>query len=218
MAGLFEELPIRPIPANQYGISVKQVTRGSLISFHYPVSLAQKPNPIHDPYPLVIVADVWPKYIRGINIHYLTFPALKSSLGLGGEGSNFSYARIRTDAYLARSFRMYVRAGIKTARKLDLPWLIELLGVARSFDPSELERLRQVIDSQIQERLQLKASEMNAYESYKRNMRKWYKEATQAALRGPMQGLGMPTTEVPYAEAPPTQAPPATGEVPPETM
>jgi hypothetical protein len=50
----------------------KPIGRGSLITFNY---IFHKSG--HDPYPVVLVTDIWPNYIRGINLNYLTFPTIK---------------------------------------------------------------------------------------------------------------------------------------------
>jgi len=169
MAGLFGDLgdPLERVPANQYGISVKKIMKGTLISFSYPSSHAIRPNIIHDPYPMVIVTDIWPKYIRGVNLHYFVFPYVKDILNRGAGNPGFSYLHIRSDKYLANAFRMYVRDGIKRARILDSDFLMTILNNVRSFSPSELERIRQEIESQIQERLQVKADELTSYEEWK---------------------------------------------------
>jgi hypothetical protein len=132
--GLFEDFnPIQRIAANQYGPAVNRITRGSLISFHYPRSFAMIPNIIHDPYPMVIITDIWPKYIRGVNLHYLTFPYVKRLLMNFG-GKSFSYFNIRSDKYMANAFRMYVRMGVQQPKRLDTEWLMTVLASVRSFD------------------------------------------------------------------------------------
>lgn len=169
MAGLFEEYnPIQRVPTNQYGIS-GSITRGSLISFHYPQSYAVVPNIIHDPYPMVILTDVWPKYIRGVNLHYLTFPYIKKILTEHG-GKNYSYYNVKADRYVANAFRMYVRRGVLQPKRLDTEWLITVLSSVRSFDPSEIEKIRLNIQQQIQSRLQVKAEEMTSYDQWRQGL------------------------------------------------
>ena len=169
MAGLFDDFedPLTRVPSNQYGISVKKISKGALVSFNYPESHAIKPNPIHDPYPMVIVTDVWPRYIRGVNLHYLVFPYIKNVLNRGGGNTGFSSLHIRSDKYLANAFRMYVRTGIRRAKILDFDFLMTILNSVRSFSPSELERIKQTIEAQIQERLQVRADELTSYEEWK---------------------------------------------------
>lgn len=180
MVGLFDSYnPIERIATNQHGPSVNRITRGSLISFHYPQSYAMIPNVIHDPYPMVIITDIWPKYIRGVNLHYLTFPYVKKLLTTYA-GNSFSYFNIRNDRYMANAFRMYVRMGVHQPKRLDTDWLIGVLGSVRSFGPGELEQIRANIQKQIQARLQTKANELTSYEQW----RKGLTESQQRQFRG----------------------------------
>jgi hypothetical protein len=180
MAGLFEEFnPVQRIARNQYGpqglVDTRtqegfgKVNRGSLISFHYPVSWAVIPNVIHDPYPMLIITDIWPQYIRGLNLHYLTFPYIKNILEIYG-GRNITWDTIKPDNYMAQAFRMYVRQGIRKPRLLDLPWLQAVLQEAKSFNPGEVEKIRMSIQQQIQNRLQAKADELTSYEEWRANL------------------------------------------------
>ena len=180
MVGLFNDYnPIERIASNQHGPSVNKITRGSLISFHYPQSYAMIPNVIHDPYPMVIITDIWPKYIRGVNLHYLTFPYVKKLLTTYG-GKNFSYYNIRADKYMANAFRMYVRMGVQQPKRLDNDWLMDVLASVRSFGPGEIEQIRMNIQKQIQARLQAKANELTSYEQYRQGLT----QSQQRQLRG----------------------------------
>lgn len=157
-----------------------QITRGSLITFHYPRSFAMIPNVIHDPYPMVILTDVWPNYIRGVNLHYLTFPYVKKLLQSFGGNQSFSYSNIRTDRYMANAFRMYVRAGVTRPKRLDSEWLKTILQQVRSFAPGEIEKIRANIQKQIQARLQAKAQELTSYEEWRKSLT----QSQQRQLRG----------------------------------
>jgi len=166
--GLFQDFnPIQRLAANQYDFSTRRITKGSLISFHYPRSFAMIPNVIHDPYPMVILTDIWPQYIRGLNLHYLTFPYIKNILSAHGGNAAFSYVHIKPDKYMAQAFRMYVRAGVRRPRRLDTQWLMEVLASVRSFAPGQLEAIRKNIEMQIQQRLQTKADELTSYEEWR---------------------------------------------------
>lgn len=179
--GLFDEWnPLERIPSNQYDISTKKIKRGSLISFHYPKSWAIIPNVIHDTNPMVILTDIWPQYIRGINLHYLTFPYIKKILGTYGGQTGFSYFQIRPDRYMANAFRIYVRKGVRQPKLLDVNFLNTVLQSARSFAPGELEQIRAEIQRQIQQRLQTKANELTSYEEWRAAMT----ESQKRQLRG----------------------------------
>ena len=173
MVGLFEDFnPIQRVATNQHGMSGNKITSGSLISFSYPQSYATIPNVIHDPFPMVLITDVWKKagYIRGVNLHYLTFPYIKRLLtGFGGKSFNYQM-NIKADKYLANSFRMYVMQGVRQPKRLDTDFLLNVLGSVRSFSPGELEQIRMNIQQQIQQRLQTKAEELTAYEEWRSSM------------------------------------------------
>lgn len=156
MAGLFQDFD--PLLLNK-NVS-NNITRGSLISFNYPISQAFPPNVIHDSRPMVIVADVFPGYLRGVNLHYLTFPYIKKLLQTFSGNASFSYASVRPDRYIANAFRVYASRGISQTRKLDTTWLLNLLASIRSFNPAEIEKINSTVQQQIQSRLQMKARDL----------------------------------------------------------
>jgi hypothetical protein len=205
MAGLFDQFnPLSRLPTNQYGLADSSaITKGTLVSFHYPRSFAMIPNVIHDHYPMVIITDIWNNYIRGVNLHYLTFPYVKALLTKFGGNTQFNYFHIKPDQYMASAFRMYVRAGVKRPKKLDVKWLISVLQGVRSFAPGEIEKIRANIQKQIQMRLQAKAKELTSYdewrkqltESQKRQFRGKVQQANQAVTRGAQESLIKPAPE-----------------------
>lgn len=169
--GLFDDFsPLQSISNSQNAVNAGKITRGSLISFSYPVSQSLTPNIIHDPRPMVIVADIWPTYIRGVNLHYLTFPYVKKILQSFGGNQGFNYTLIRNDKFIANAFRMYAVRGVKQPKKLDMEWLLNLLAAVRSFNPGEIEKIQANIQQQIQARLQAKANEMTSYEQWRSNL------------------------------------------------
>lgn len=172
MAGLFTDFdPIRNVAANQYGTSWGTLKKGSLISFEYPKSFAMIPNIIHDPRPMLIITDIFaPNYIRGLNLHYLTFNYVQKILQIYSGNASFSYANIKPDAYMATAFRMYNLRGVLRPKRLDSEWLKTVLVSVRSFDAGELEKIRASIEQQIQARLQAKANELTAYEEYRNSL------------------------------------------------
>lgn len=219
MPGLFNDFnPLQRLAANQYGVSGNAITKGSLISFHYPRSYAMIPNVIHDPYPMVIITDIWPQYIRGVNLHYLTFPYVKRILENWGGNQSFSYSNIRPDKYMANAFRMYVRAGVQRPKRLDSEWLKTILQSVRSFAPGEIEKIRANIQQQIQQRLQAKAKELTSYEEWRkgltdsqqRQLRGKVKDVNDLLTRGPQENLVVPN-QGPTGQ-PPANEPPQPGE------
>jgi hypothetical protein len=172
MASLFKDFnPFEALGSNQKGFVGGGASRGDLIAFHYPNSLAKKRNIIHDPYPLVIITDVWPTVIRGINLHYLTFPYIKHVLNPNCGNSGFSYSNIKADKYIAGAFRMYYRQGVRQPRKMDCEWLLKLLGAVRRWSPDEIDKVKQDVRNQIQKRLQVKADELTAQDRYRLNQK-----------------------------------------------
>lgn len=150
--------PYNAIAANQHGPALGSISRGSLIAFYYPNSWAKTPNVIHDPYPLIIVTDIWPSYVRGINLHYLTFPYIKSILQGNCGNTGFSYYNIRGDNYIKNAFRMYVRIGMRKVKKLDCDFLLTILGTMRSFAPGEIDNMRRYIQEQLNRQMNPRAS------------------------------------------------------------
>lgn len=126
------------------------VTRGSLITFNYTFH-----KPGHDPWPLVLVTDVNYKgsFIRGIQLHYLTFPVIKRLLFPGGqsvcENPVVTYQYIKGNEYIKSAFRQYKRNGIQSLKKLDCQFIVNALSLSRSFDPHEIEAIRKSVREQI---------------------------------------------------------------------
>lgn len=191
MVALFSDFdPIQSLAANQYGFSTKAITRGSLISFDYPRSMAMIPNIIHDPRPMVIITDVWPPhYLRGINLHYLTFSYIRKILQTWGGNQGFSYAAIRPDKYVASAFRMYSLRGVTRPKRLDSEWLKTVLASVKTFNPGEIEKIRASIQQQIQSRLQLKASELTAYDQWRRNLTPTQQRQVGTRVQGVQEAL-----------------------------
>ena len=120
------------------------VTKGSLISFSYSMWK-------HDPFPLIIVSDITSGLrLRGVNIHYLTFPYIKNLLRTGTTNPSFSYGNIKADPYIVNAFRSYKWQGIRQIKKLDSAFLLTVMATVRSFDPSQVASIRQAVQQQIQ--------------------------------------------------------------------
>lgn len=126
------------------------VGRGSLVTFNY---IFHKPG--HDPVPMVLITDIWDKYIRGINLHYLTFPIIKKLIFPGPgqsicDSPGFTYQYIKGNDYIVSAFRQYKRNGIVSLKKLDCQFIVNAMGISRSFDPNEIEAIRKSVREQIQ--------------------------------------------------------------------
>jgi hypothetical protein len=118
------------------------VHKGSIILFSY---AGQARNPIHDPYPLVMVTDIFTDMVRGLNLHYLTLPFLRNLITNYANRPDFSYRYIKNDSFLIASFRSYKRAGMSQIRILDVEFLKKLLQVVRALDVAEIEQIRQQV-------------------------------------------------------------------------
>ena len=139
--------------ANQYGPTVKKIAKGSLVYFRYM-------NYQHDPYPLVIITDIWPNHVRGINLHYLTFNYIKRLLNMHCENQMFSYLNIKGNEYITNAFRSYKRLGMKQLKALDCSFLLNVLGQVISFDPAEVEQMKVYVRDQLQRQANPKAESM----------------------------------------------------------
>lgn len=151
-ASLFTEINASAGPtvrANQFGPSVKRLGKGSLVQFIYNFA-----KPGHDQTPLVVLTDVMPNYFRGVNLHYLTFPAIKKILQRSGlnacNNQFFSYSNIKTDGYIKTAFRMYKRVGVRRLKVMDCDFVLNALGAVRAIDPQEIEAIRSNIKEQLQ--------------------------------------------------------------------
>ena len=218
MASVFQDF-------NPYGLFTPaqpgtQITRGSLISFNYPRSLGADMNAIHDGAPMVVITDVKANYIRGVNLHYLTVPYVKDFLLRNAHNTNLTYqTSIKQDKYLSDSFRMYYLNGMQQRKKLDMSFLLQLLTAVRSFSPQELERIRNELRQQIQQRMQIKAAELNSYTEWQNKMRLQQLQQLQSQNPNIMTPPPAPTptpqpqTSVPVPPAPmPTQPQAATNQ------
>lgn len=134
---LFKAVDKRSIISNNY------IKKGSLISFGYA-------RWVHDPYPLVLVTDVLlNNRIRGVNLHYLTFPYIRNILRLGSNNPAFSYLNIKGDRYIVNAFRSYKWQGIRQISMLDSAFLLTVMAAVRSFDPSQVKAIRRAVQEQI---------------------------------------------------------------------
>ena len=152
LGGLFKaiEYPTPAVPI------VKIVHKGSIINFHY---VGQRiGRAIHDPYPLVLVSDIFSDAIRGLNLNYLTITKVKEMINRFLE-KPFNYAMIKGDPYLAGSpddpgaFRTYKRNGISQLRMMDSAFLRGIAELSRTMDPNELDQIRMQIEELIKYQL-----------------------------------------------------------------
>jgi hypothetical protein len=136
------------VGANKYGPTFKPLGKGSLVMFRYELA-----RPGHDQTPLVLITDVMAQYIRGVNLHYLTFPTIKNMLqkkGMNACGNPFfSYSNIKQNKYIVTAFRQYKRIGIRRLRILNCDYILNAMGSVRAIDPQELDAIRSDIREQL---------------------------------------------------------------------
>jgi len=137
--------PTNPVVGNLFQAmnkpsTVGQIQRGSIVVFNYMMWR-------HDPYPLVLVSSTRPgQGIKGVNLHYLTFPYIKQLLR---NSLMFSYSSIKGDKYMVKSFRSYKWNGIRQVKVLDTDFLLRVMGTVRSFDPNQIQAIRESVQEQI---------------------------------------------------------------------
>lgn len=118
--------------------------KGSLVVFHY---MLWK----NDPTPVVVVSSFQPGLMmKGVNLHYLSFPYVKRLLALGAGNPGFSYSNIKADRYITSAFRSYSWRGIDmtSIRVLDAEFLRRTMQMVSSFDPLQIRAIRQEIERQ----------------------------------------------------------------------
>jgi hypothetical protein len=132
----------------KFGPPVRTLGKGSLVMFRY-----QLAKPGHDQTPLVLLTDVMPEYLRGINLHYLNFPTIKRMLQVKGMNACnnrfFSYRNIKDDKYIVTAFRRYKRIAVSRLQMLDCEYILNAMGSVRALDPQELEAIRTDIATQL---------------------------------------------------------------------
>jgi hypothetical protein len=136
--------------ANQFGPSVKRLGPGSLVQFTYIFA-----EPGHDKNPLVLITRLMNNYIKGINLHYLSFPVIKNILQPSGMNAcnnpNFSYNMIKTNRAIPDAFklRQYKKIGISRLKIMDCNFILNVMGTVRAIDPQEVEAIRNTIRDQL---------------------------------------------------------------------
>lgn len=146
----------QPFPANlnPQAAQSQSIKQGALMSFAYSFWK-------NDPYPLIIVTKVTPgKMIKGVNMHYLTFPYIRNLLSTQCNNPAFSWESIKGQSYIENAFRSYKWGGIRQVKVLDCQFLLSIMGMVRSFDPAEVEIIRRQIQEQIRQQVNPRAYEV----------------------------------------------------------
>ena len=143
------------VKANQFGPSIRDLRPGALVQFTYDLQGSR----ITDRTPLVILTDVNVKYFRGLNLHYLTFPAIKKVLQKSGlnacNNPFFNYKNnIKQDEYIKTAFRRYKRIGVRRLKILNCDFVLNVMGSVRAIDPQEIQAIADSIKEQMQRTVQ----------------------------------------------------------------
>jgi hypothetical protein len=119
---------------------------GQLVRFKY---LLAK----NDPRPLVIVSrrDDQRRLLKGVNLHYLTFPYIQRLLYTAGVNPVATNYNIKVDPYIMDAFRSYSYGGIdqSSIEVFDTSFITQMINVSRTMDPMALRSMRAQIDQQI---------------------------------------------------------------------
>ena len=101
--------------------------------------------------------------IKGVNLHYLTFQSIRQVLQIGSGNPNFSYYNIKGGGQyidLVNAFRSYSWRGIDfgSLKIMDGKFLMQMMQRVRSFDPSQINAIRQHIEAQLNQTFQPQAA------------------------------------------------------------
>jgi hypothetical protein len=121
------------------------VQPGMLIWFPY----TQAKN---DMSPLIVVAKAERGHLlKGVNLHYLTFPYIRRVLLGSGGNPSFSYYNIRSDRYIVNAYRSYTWSAVlwNRAKIFDSKFIIQTISTMKTMDPLQLRAIRMDIESQL---------------------------------------------------------------------
>lgn len=130
-----------PLPANVEG----SIQPGMLVWFPY----TQAKN---DMSPLIIVARAEQgRLLKGVNLHYLTFPYIRRVLLGAGGNPSFSYYNIRSDRYIVNAYRSYTWNAVlwNRAKIFDTKFIIQTISMMKTMDPLQLRAIRMDIENQL---------------------------------------------------------------------
>lgn len=134
-----------------------QVNAGDLISFPYRFWR-------NDPHPIVVVDKIKPGiYVRGVNIHYLPFNEFQTLVGISANNPSFNYQQnVKGRPYLAASVRTYKYSGIDMSRLeiLDYQFVMQVMSLVRTYDPMEVEKMRQIVSEQLNTQVNPRAADI----------------------------------------------------------
>lgn len=109
--------------------SLRGLIPGVVASFHYPLFK-------HDPYPVVLVLEDQGPYLFGLNLHYLSFPAIRDLFRRLGPVPN--YQQIKNMSNITPAFRKYKKTAISQPRVQSLAETLHKMLVVRKYPEHEI--------------------------------------------------------------------------------
>lgn len=152
------------MPANQPFRKIQQRTIGVgvLMTFQYT-------NYKNDPSPLMLVAingknpttHLWANgLVAGLNFHYLTPNVVNNMMKTYVNNPSFGYKYIKSNSFIVNAWRSYYPSLMKFKKIIDKDFLLQVLKVVRTIDPSEVDAIRAEIKSQLKQSFGKSAQEM----------------------------------------------------------
>jgi hypothetical protein len=125
----------------------------------------------HDPTPLVLVSSLYRDgRIAGVNLHNLTLDDMRKVVAQYCNKATFNYhTAIKGRTEIVKGFRTYKSKNAwknNAVRLIDCQMLLGEMGVvqrARMMSPSEVEKIRQQVRQQLQQKINPRASDMTRY-------------------------------------------------------
>lgn len=156
---MYDNVNISPMLQNlmQHQPQGAALTSGTLVTFQYKFFKT-------DPYPLVIISrSANGSFIKGVNLHYLTFNYIKNILQAYAGNTSFSWSQIKLNSYLSDAFRHYKWDGVQwqTFRALDAQLIVKVANMVRSVDPGEIRAIKNTIQQQVNQQMNVTADQLS---------------------------------------------------------
>jgi len=94
-------------------------------------------------------------------MHYVTFPIAKK-LVLSLKNAPVAYEAVKGEQMLKNAYRSYKKSGLTIIKAIDLKFLITIADQMRSFDPGEIEKIRQDVQNQLLQKVNQTVEEMKS--------------------------------------------------------
>lgn len=111
---------------------------GDIISFNY--AAARRDNN-----PLVLITDITPEYVRGVNLHYLPYSSASAAVA-NAAGKQTSYQSISPNSKWKAAFRMYRRSYMRSQKVLNWDRLQRTISGLNDLPPADRRALQERIN------------------------------------------------------------------------